>query len=195
MLFFFIAFIIQDLPVCESANTELGVITCHHCGFNRAPSVAFPALDIQIFRHDRRRFIHKVSDAKPSYFYDRRGNRHVIITKGRTKTYWKTACVFFNGESGLAVFDKRDRVCGIVLGNVRSEKLWLGRVARFDVFLQSIDRGTPELKDQLDRLRSPQPDVRSTPEPQDNEPSFHRSISPRPTTAPQVIHGTLLRNP
>lgn len=192
MLFLMLAIVIQDLPVCQTANTELGLITCRHCELQLSESVSFPVLDVQIFKHDRRRFIHAVSDAKPSYFYDRRGTRHVIITNGRTKTYWKTDVVFFSGESGLAVYDTQDRVCGIVLGNVRNGNVWLGRVARFDVLLRSIDRVRPELRGRLDRLRPPLPDVRSTPEPRESVPSFRPTISPTPTTEPPTIHGTFL---
>ena len=190
MLFFLLAFVIQDLPVCETTNTELGLITCRHCELQLSESVSFPGLDVQIFKYDRRRFIHAVSDAKPSYFYDRRETRHVIITNGRTGTYWKTDVVFFSGESGLAVYDNQDRVCGIVLGNVRNGNVWLGRVARFDALLLSIDLSRPEFRDRLDLLLPQRLDVRSTPEPQENVPSFRPTTSQPPTKEPQEIRGT-----
>lgn len=183
-------FLLQDLPRCESVNTELGVVTCHHCSMTGKDGVSFPKLDTDIFAIDTVRFCHRVSGAKPSYFYDRRGTRHRLKAFGKNELYWKTDLTFFSGESGTGVFDSDDKCCGIVLGNVREQGRWLGRVSRFDVLIESIDRVPAGLVDRWDLRQIPQPALRSTPDSEEIEQaSQSQNVEPH-ATEPQVHHGT-----
>jgi len=190
MPFFLIAFFIfQDLPTCESINTEIGVITCRHCGpFPNAIYVS--GFDIAIRKREDKKFCHQVSGEEPCYFYDRRGTRHKLKTNGRTENYWRTHAVFFSGESGSGVYDKNDRVCGIVLGNVKIGRRWFGRVLRFDAVFSTIDRVPPEFRPEGYEEFRMASDDRSTPEPSENEEAFPRQNALPSPKEPEVFHGT-----
>ena len=71
-----------------------------------------------------------VSDQPPSYFIDRRGNKHEVEAIGKLNAHTTLSIEFYAGESGMPIFAKDGTVCCVVVGNAKIKNKWRGIVSR-----------------------------------------------------------------
>lgn len=107
-------------------NTTAGFITVAH--FHFSSGFADHDLDLKIDSiREGDRF--RIGSGRPAYFVDRRGTRHELNVVRSSRHEWQTDVMFFSGESGLPVFNRKGLVVGVVKGN-ELEPLQSGLVAR-----------------------------------------------------------------
>ena len=109
-------------------NTGSGFVTVSH--FQFSSGFSNPEIDIKI-DSIRAGNQFEIGRGVPSYFFDRRGTRHDLRVVRSNVAEWQTDVLFFSGESGLPVFNRKGRVVGVVKGN-ELEPLRTGLVARLD---------------------------------------------------------------
>ena len=109
-------------------NTGSGFITVSHFPFSSGFSNADIDIKIDSVRVGKQ---FEIGNGLPAYFFDRRGTRHDIRVVRSNRAEFQTNVLFFSGESGLPVFNRRGRVVGVVKGNELAP-LRTGLVARLD---------------------------------------------------------------
>ena len=115
------------LGQCESFRLGEYQITALHCE-PESPVLTFPQFDVAASRAKPNARSLQLGSGQPKYFLTRRGFRVELKTIKVEQFQTLVDQEFFQGESGSPVFDKDDRVCGVVLGN-RIESKTFGRVA------------------------------------------------------------------
>lgn len=109
-------------------NTGSGFVTVAHFPFSSGFANSYIDIKFDSIRAGNQ---FEIGRGRPSYFFDRRGTRHQLLVVRSNRREWQTDLLFFNGESGLPVFNRRGRVVGVVKGN-ELEPLRSGLVARLD---------------------------------------------------------------
>lgn len=123
---------------CGQVETTAGVLSADHC--DRTPFVlSLPASDVRITSRRIGKNAVKLSKRQPVFFRCRRGTTYKlkVVSKYRHRVFVDR--IFYNGESGLPVFDKNGDCCGLIVGNTFLNRRWVGRVATFDELSSFVD--------------------------------------------------------
>ena len=104
-------------------------------------------LDIAINTRNKSDQGFTTSDLPPTYFVDRRGNRHKLSATGTTNHQTIVSMRFFFGESGMPIFAEDGSVCCVVLGNAFIRGRWRGRVARITPLTSFIKEAESQAAD------------------------------------------------
>lgn len=128
----------SSLSRCCGCFTELGFLTADHCD-PTTKHTRFPRLDMAIDFPSRSTTdsVYRLSTGRPSYFWNRRGQKVAIAAEDSNDREYLTDVLFFPGESGSPIFDSDGAVCGIAAGNVYDSVSSHGIVPRVSALLVS----------------------------------------------------------
>lgn len=145
-----VTIIAPDGAKASGFRTDLGVVTVAHIEGVRSKWVN-RKFDCRLIDSDVGQ-LHEVGDGQPEYFICRRGRRHNLKVLSTTNEQWICDVEFFNGESGLPIYDGQGQVVGYVVGN-RVGKRYKGIIGRLlnvpEFAIAIVERKSKVLKPQV----------------------------------------------